>query len=87
MGDILNLYFRSQEQNAKPSSFVAGRFPVLNWKLTCKFVHSLGGQLRRDPASSTWSPGTRLPGFWTAAGSQAEAGEGSISVDLAQCSD
>lgn len=45
MGGILNLCIRSQEQNAKPSSFMAGPSLVLNWIFTCKFIHSLDGQL------------------------------------------
>lgn len=48
MGDSLNLCIRSQEQNAKPSSFVAGPFLVLNWSFTCQFAHSLVGQLHRE---------------------------------------
>lgn len=62
MGDSLNLCIRSQEQNAKPSSFVAGPVLVLNWSFTCQFAHSLVGQLHREPKSSAYSPWTWFPG-------------------------
>lgn len=56
MGDILNLCMRSQEQNAKPSNSMARSFLALNWTFTGKFVHSLVGQLNKEPESSSLSP-------------------------------
>lgn len=63
MGGILNLSVRIQEQNAQPSSFMAGHLLVLHWNFIYKFVHSLVRQLHGAPESSphgscTWFLGS-----------------------------
>lgn len=63
VGDILSLCTRSQEQDAKPSSFVAGPFLVLNRSFACKFVGSLAGELQGEPEASTCArTGSRAAG-------------------------
>lgn len=72
MGDTLTLYIRSQEKDAKQSSFSAGPFLVLNWTFPCS---QPGWTAAQSTGLSLPEPMHVAPRPWTAAVEQMEAKE------------